>query len=396
MAKQSNKASELPTLKLSGFAPAISSLLALGVPASRLAELFGTNANHIHVLAHRGREARGQKAPAVTTAPSKAIADSSADGAVLEAKQALRIRAEEDGVELTPRKAAKLEWLEAQMEEITSTGRATYQFLRSARQLRALAPYIGYPSESNRLRLAAKLHQLLAWFYSHSGLSSSSIAEAEYSTRLFEIVHHNTDDKDSLRELGGSCLIASNSRLIQGQAQTAITTLNLSGEATMAARVALNSEYFKQRGVALFQAGQDEQAKASFERAMETIPDDDAKYGTMTLKMAGDRHLNLIAKPFPEVDDQLVLLEEAKQVYGPESLEASMCVHWAAACLLCTDSRHAESLALHLIEENQSTAARFGHQATIARLLPIAAELPFNKRSLWVRIALYQNAFRTK
>lgn len=390
------QAAEISKPKLTGFAPAIASLLALGVPASRLAEIFDTNDNHIHVLAHRGRQGRRQRTLTVIAVPRKAIVDSSADGSVLEAKAALKIRAEEDGVELTPRKAAKLSWLEAQMEEITTTGRTTYQFVQAARHLRALTPYIGYSSESNRLALSAKLHQRLAWFYSHSGLSSSSIAEGEHSARLYEIVYHNTEDKHALRELGGSCLIASNSRLIQGHARAAIATLNHSQQATEAAKVALNSEYFKQRGVALFQAGQDEQARAMFVRAMETIPDDDVKHGTMTLKMAGDRHLNLIAKPFPRVDDQLVLLEGAKQVYGTDSLEVSMCVHWAAACLLCTDSLHAEALALHLIEENQSTAAPFGHQATIAKLLPLAAELPFNKRRLWVRIALYQNAFRSK
>jgi len=277
------------------------------------------------------------------------------------------------------------------MDEIVTSGRNTYCYLPAATDLQALKPYIGYPSESNRLRLAAKLHQHLAWFYSHSGFTSSSITEATYSIHLYEIVYQNTGDKDALRELGGSCLIRSNSCLIQGKAETALLTLKLSEQAALAADVELNSDYFRQRGVALFQTGQDAIARTMFERAMGRSDVENV----MSLKMAGDRHTNLIAVPFPRFDDELILLEEARKTYGAESLEASMCAHWAAACGLCTDSPAAHALASDLILDNQSNAARFGHQATIAKLLPLALELPTRNRARWVRLALYQNAYRS-
>lgn len=395
MARRPEAASEIPTPRLSGFAPAIASLLALGLPAKRLAKLFGTNLNYVHVLAHRGRQRRSHRVAATEKALSKPVT-SAVDDSVAEAKRALRIRAEEDGVELTRPKAARLAWLESRMENIVSNGRNTYRYLQAATALQALKPYIGYPSESNLLRLAAKLHQHLAWFYSHSGFTSSSIREATYSIHLYEIVYHNTGDKDALRELGGSCLIRSNSCLIQSHAEAALPTLNLAQEATLAAAVSLNSEYYQQTGVALLQARQDGMARTMFERAMRTTPDSDVKNGTMTLKMSSERVLNLIAAPFPRVDDELILLDEAKNAYGADSLEAAMCVHWAAACGLCTDSPTAHALALDLILENQSNATRFGHQATIAKLLPLALELPARKRSLWVRFALYQNAYHNK
>jgi hypothetical protein len=396
MARRPEAASEIPIPRLSGFGPAIASLLALGLPAKRLATLFGTNPNYIHVLAHRGRQSRSHRVAAAEKAINKTAATSAAEDSVLDAKEALRIRAEEDGVALTRPKVARLAWLESRMEDIVSTGRNTYRFLQAATALQALKPYIGYPSESNRLRLAAKLHQHLAWFYSHSGFTSSSITEATYSIHLYEIVYHNTGDKEALREIGGSCLIKSNSCLIQGHAEAALLTLNLAQKATVAASVALNSEYYQQTGVALFQARQDVMARTMFERAMRTTPDSDVKNGTMTLKMASDRFLNLIAAPFPRVDDELILLDDAKDAYGADSLEATMCVHWAAACGLCTDSPIAHALTLDLILENQSNAARFGHQATIAKLLPLALELPPRKRPVWVRSALYLNAYRSK
>lgn len=306
-----------------------------------------------------------------------------------ETKKSLRIRSEEDSVELTRPKRARLQWLESRVEEIVATTSATYRYLEAAQALQALKPHIGYPSETGRVRLAAKLHQHLAWFYSHSGLASSSIAEATYSIGLYEIVYQNTGDKDALRELGGSCLIRSNSQLISGNVTTAQATLDLAREATEAAGVSLNSEFFRQSGVAYFQARENEIAKAMFERATR---DGDGR--SIALKMASDRFLNLMALPFPNVDEELVLRDEAQSVYGTDSLQATMCVHWAAACGLSTDSQTLKRLSLDLIEANKANSERFGHQATIAKLLPIAIELPANKRPLWVRVALYQDAYR--
>jgi hypothetical protein len=394
MASRSQSATAIPEVRLSGFAPAIARLHALGLSAKRLAELFDTNAGYINVLAHRGRlraakqrDASGVIRPAIASLSPKEVID---------AKLALRIRAEEDGVELTPKKIRNLEWLEFQMEEIAGTGRNSYQFLQATHRLTALKTYIGYPSETGRLKLAAKLHQHLAWFYTHSGLATTFNAEADHSIRLYEIVYHNTGDKDALRELGGSCLIRSNSRLSDGDGEAAFRSLNLSEEATLSANLALNSEYYQQRGVALFQTRQDAAAKKMFERARKTIPDSDVKNGAMTLKMSSDRFLNLIAAPFPKMEDELGLLDEARAVYGSDSLEAVMCAHWAAACALSTDSKAAHLLALDLIQENLAKVSRFGHQATISKLLPIALELPANKRPLWVRFALYQNAYRSR
>lgn len=396
MPRSSKAASEIPKPRLSGFAPAIDLLLAFGIPAKRLAELFGTNPDYIYVLAHRGRLGASHRVAKDDEVHIKTGIPSSVDVQALEANTALRIRAEEYAVELTRSKATKLEWLESQIEDIVSSGRNSYQFLQAARALKALKPYVGYPSESSRLRLAAKLHQHLAWFYSHSGFTSSSIAEATRSIQLYEIVFNNTGDKDALRELGGSCLISSNSHLLQGQPEGALAVLHIAREATEAAGIALNSDYFRQQGVAQFQTREDVMAKTMFERAMATTPDSQIKHRGLTLRMAGDRHLNLIGAPFPYFDDELLLLDEAKAAYGVDSLEASMCVHWAAACGLCTDSPSARDLALDLIRQNHSNLARFGHQATIAKLLPLAIELPAGKRARWVRFALYQNAHRSK
>jgi hypothetical protein len=72
--------------------------------------------------------------------------------------------------------------------------------------------------------------------------------------------------------------------------------------------------------------------------------------------------------------------------------------HWAAACGFLTDDNKVRQRARELCEENLATAARFGHQATISKLLSMTLELglPKGLQAVWVRKSLYQNAFRFK
>lgn len=392
---RSRKAASPVTPPLPGFGPSIVRLLSLDLPVKRIAELFDTNPAYAYVVAHRERKSRRGLPVSRWKSDIIPFGDAPDDEQLVATKTALRIRTEENGVEFTRRKAAKLSWLESRVEEIVSKGRDSYRFQEAAYALQALKPYIGYPSETERLRLAAKLHQHLAWFYSHSAFSSSSIEEATRSIQLYQIVYHSTDDPDALRELGGSCLIRSNSCLMQGLTTQARETIDFGIEATRAAGVVLNSEFYQQSGVALFQTRRDDDAaKDMFRRATETTPDTDVKNKAMTLRMASDRFLNLMVKPFPRFDDELILLNDARSAYGEDSLESVMCHHWAAACGLSTDSQAANLLALELIEKSSYKVGRFGHQATISKLLPIALELPRRLRPSWIRFALYQNAFR--
>ena len=72
--------------------------------------------------------------------------------------------------------------------------------------------------------------------------------------------------------------------------------------------------------------------------------------------------------------------------------------HWAAACGFLADDNKTRQRARELLQDNQATAARFGHQATISKLLSMTPELglPKGLRAVWVRKSLYQNAFRFK
>ncbi|HZL46743.1 MAG TPA: hypothetical protein VFC28_10990, partial [Opitutaceae bacterium] len=112
--------------------------------------------------------------------------------------------------------------------------------------------------------------------------------------------------------------------------------------------------------------------------------------------MTGTRHINLLGKP--DWDGALRVMEMVENTFPSDSLEASMTRHWAAACGLLTGDGRVRRRGQELLAVNQQTAARFGHQATVSKLLSLTPELGLSRglEAIWVRKALYQNAFRLK
>jgi hypothetical protein len=148
--------------------------------------------------------------------------------------------------------------------------------------------------------------------------------------------------------------------------------------------------------VANFQLWNPEEARRSFEKSMVWMEKLKEAGAPVDLLMTGTRHINLIA-PI-NWDGALEMLSAAEKVFGKDSLEYSMNVHWTAACGLATDSRTAHHRAFEIMKKNIPTAQRFGHQATIATLLSITPDLRLSDadRYEWVRHALYENAFRNR
>jgi hypothetical protein len=97
-------------------------------------------------------------------------------------------------------------------------------------------------------------------------------------------------------------------------------------------------------------------------------------------------------------DGATEVLATARQSFGPESLEASMALHWTAACGVSTDSASTIQQAVDLISAAPAPAAHFGHQLTVRQLLTITPELGLyaGLRRAWVRRTLYENAFRNR
>ena len=312
----------------------------------------------------------------------------------MELRGAFGVRSAPDEVVPTRKSARRAEELSAQIDACVARHRAEYTFLEGAKDLSGMLPHVGLPGSVLFIRLGALLHQQRAWFFSHSGMASSTIREGRRSMALWQIAYQESRQAADLEELAKTALISSNARLLQGEPEQALALLDLADEALIKTGARLGSDHYRQRGVAMFQTGSDDQARQMFSKAMVAMQQKGEAQHPVQVAMTGERHSYLLGSIRWEKSQEL--LDQCHRTFGAGSLEVSMATHWSAACGLSTDSPVANSRASELLEANQINARKFGHQATIATLLSLTPELPLNVRRDWVRRSLYQNAFRNR
>jgi hypothetical protein len=156
------------------------------------------------------------------------------------------------------------------------------------------------------------------------------------------------------------------------------------------------ADQFRQRGVVLFQAGgQDSEARKLFARSAQLLA---AQSGAPS-----DAHVLLWASRANLLDptDWDRAVENLATIgwgFGEDSVEYLGAVNWTAAAALVTDSPSAVLEARTLLAAHKRASGRFGHQATITKLLAITPELGLypRLRAAFVRRALYENAFRNR
>jgi len=375
-------------LRLSEFGPAFGWLLQRGVSSTRLASLFGTTAVNVRVIAHRARHG-GVEAPeefALNDVPSSDLV------------QSLGARPGPDDVVRTPSGARRLAALRNDMEETVWRYSTNYEFQAGVKALRRLAPQIGYPGDSRRIALSAQLHQHMAWFLVHGGSCYSATLEASIARDLWRIAYNESSPRSRAYAecFIKSALIGSHAYLLIRRPEKAWHSLAVATQAAESIGARLGSDHFRQRGVALFQLREDERAALQFQKAAEAMEELHEAQTPAELLMTGVRHTSLLGKVNWD-QAQLVLLT-ARRSFGQASLEASMALHWAAACGLSTDSQEIIQSTQDSLLSGPDPVAQFGHQSTIRRLLRLTPELGLDDRlrRAWVRRALYENAFRNR
>jgi hypothetical protein len=365
-------------------------LMSVGVSSPRLAALFGTSAGNIRRL--RYFASRQLEPPLITFLPDLDLVPSTA------MHRGIGIRSHKDILRRADKPSPTLDWLRGEIDTRFERHRQQYQFLAGARSLGQLKQRLGHMSESRRIALAGVLEQRISWFLVHSGFTRSAISHASLSLWLLQSAHYRLGSREEVREFIRSTLIAAHANLLAARPTAALQILDLMRAASESIGAPLGSDYYRQRGVALFQLGNkhDDEAKASFaqsERQMRKLGEGESEAQVL---MTGTRHINLLGKP--DWDGALRVMEMAENTFRSDSLEASMTRHWAAACGLLTGDDRIRQRGRELLAVNQQTAARFGHQATVSKLLSLTPELGLSRglEAIWVRKALYQNAFRLK
>jgi len=360
-------------------------LMARDVSAARLASQFDTTAENIRVIAFRARrrESPASIAPQILSCvPDAALA------------RHLGIRSALDDAAWTPERTRKLEFLREQIDAIVTRRAARYDFLKGARDLRHMLPFIGYAGDARRIALQALTHQHIAWFLIHSGRCLSGTTEAEVARDLWRVAWHESGAPDYAREFVKSALIGSQGLLLSRRPEEALRVLDIARDAAESIGDPLGSDHHRQRGVALLQLRQDAQASGQFRKSAEMMEKLREATNPAQILMTGTRHIGLLDSL--NCDQAQETFSSVKVAFGMSSLETSMALHWAAASCLSSDSATLIREAADQLRDHPAPLPEFGHQLTIRRLLVITPELGFDDRlrRIWIRRALYENAFR--
>ncbi len=380
----------LPSVELSEYRFVIDWLMSVaGVSSTRLGALFGTSAENIRRLKYL--VPRQMEPSLITFMPDLEMVPSTA------MHRGVGIRSHRDILRHSDKASPTTDRLESEIQARFENHRRDHEFLAGTASLLQLKQKLGHISEGRRMALAGILEQRIAWFLVHSGLVRSAVSHANYSLWLLQSSYYRLGKKETAQEFIKSALIASHGNLLAGRPAAAMPVLELMREACQHIGAEPRSDYFRQRGVALFQlgGGHDAEAAACFEeseRQMRRFGEGDKAQSLMT----GKRYVNLLGKT--DWEGSLDVNEAVLAAFPSNSLEVAMARHWAAACGLLSADGPVRQRARELLESNRDVAGRFGHQATIHKLLSLTPELglPRGLKAIWIRKALYQNAFRFK
>jgi hypothetical protein len=377
------------TPKAAGLASAVAWLRDRGVPTKRIAGLLGITETHTRQLAYRGQwRVRGNSPPIDLFGP---ISD--------ELRDSLKIRTQSESwmVKLNPAGRAQVKDLEERVEQFGAGFLSSVRYGAGITQLREFLIETGRPAHYRRIRLLARVRQLLAETYVHAGYSASAIEQARTSLLLSKVAYDEKQEPHDLQQLAKTALIASQSHLLRYEPKQSAHYLDIHRDA--AAQIAQHpgAEYFRQRGVVAFQSGKaaDNTALQNFALAMtmlaETVESGRTKERFEVLNI-GTRQMNLVGKI--NWDGAQELLDYMVTTLPAGEIQIPMNVNWAAACGLSTDSPAANAASSELLDRYRQSSVGFGHQATVMWLLSLSPALPAQLRAAWVRRALYENTFK--
>jgi len=310
-------------LTLGQLAPAVAWLRERGVQSDRLAVAFRTTRTHIRVLAHRGRH--WPFGVIEGSVPSRAVVP-------LQARE-LDLPPHEDEAPLGRQGRARLERLEQEIETVALSANADWLLEEAIKRLRRLSSRLGRPHSVRLLRLRARIRLHLAWCSVHAGLTRSAYLYALRSIDDSQYAFRETGDPQYLEWLSEVALVASNAQLLRRRPNHADAFLQLAVDALSAAAIPLGSEYFRQRGVAAFQRGEDVAARSWFTTAGSSAINASA---APIAESASLRHLAALRPVDWEVATSL--LARVRQRHPAEALEVAMMNHWTVAAAFSTDS----------------------------------------------------------
>lgn len=356
----------------------------LGVPATRLAGIFGDTADNIRQI-----DSRAQKA---TTPQVRPVALQNEDLALTRLSElermaqrrrnlhAIRIRTKQD------------------FDLVESTVWTIFQNHKSVgpnvgyETLLAMLPSVANARHEQALRVRLLIEEKLAWFALPLNRIGVALAHARSAMRLARrAFRESAGDKQYLLRYSESALVASVCLQKMRQPEQAFAFIKAADDACEAAGELPGSEHLRQRGVSFLQMGSnyDDRAKQAFHRAPLRMQRKNEARHKVDLQMIGLRQQALV-QPFADWDNVQILVQDVAAVYGPQSIQYEVAARFAAAVGLKIATPASILAAIDMLK----TIAH----SPLAQILAITPELGLRQDHLdrWLRFALYETPVSRK
>lgn len=375
MVKQSG--SDQSGIRARQFPQAIRFLRATGVPATRLAGIFGTAADNIRHIDSRAYR------PDISTAQSPTLTED--DRRLLrlssEARTA-RVRRNLQGIRL--RSITDWEQAEQSIWAIWQKHRST-QIRDGYEALRVLQPSTANALHGQALGVRLLLQERLGWFALNLNQIDDALNHAQDAMRLALMAfRESAGARGYLLRYSEAALVASVCLQKRQSPKASHDFIKAAIDANEAAGVIPGSEPFRQLGTALLQlTGHDDRAARAFRSAEARMKQKDEASHPVDLRMTGLRQRALLS-PEDHWDDVQRMATEVGSVHGRTSMQFEVAARFTAAVgfKLNTSST--------ILASQQLLAAL--PDSPLAAILAIAPDLKLNTESLdrWLRFALYE------
>jgi len=354
-------------------------LRALGVPATRLAGIFGENADNIrHIDSRSYKEEPNTPKPATFDKGDLALLRLSTDERMAEALrqiQGIRLRSKQD-----------LDQVEAAVWAIFQNHKSV-GLEQGFDALLLILPGVANARHGQALRIRLLIEEKLAWFALPLNRIDLALRHARHAMKLaVRAFRESAGEKGYLLRYGEAALIASICLQKMHGSEQSFAFISAADEANIAAGQLPGSEHLRQRGASFIHMGAkyDDLAIKALTSAPKRMRRKNEAEHPVDIAMNGLRQQAFL-NPSWGWDKSLELVNEVKATYGEHSMQYAVAAKSAALVGLKIATTETTEIALNLLNTISPPVRN-----AFSNILSITPELNLSSEGLdlWLRFAM--------
>jgi len=354
-------------------------LRALGVPATRLAGIFGESADNIRHIAIRSRTA-----PPPYPARLPFDRDDLALLRLTPKEREAQFRRNVQGLRL--RSKQDLAQVEANVWAILQSHR-NVGLKDGYAGLLVMVSGVANARHGHALRVRLLLEEKLAWFALQLEMIQAALAHAQHAMDLAqEAFRESAGVKDYLLRYSEAALVASICLQKMHRPESSFAFIDAADDANITAGQVVGSEHLRQRGASFIHlgAGYDDLADRALTRAPKRMRRKSEAQNPVDLAMNGLRQRAFL-DPVWGWDKAFELVDDVKTVYGEQSMQYSVAAKSAALVGLKLATSEAIETSLKLLDAISPPAPH-----GVRNILSITPMLKLSDedRDRWLRFAM--------